>query len=280
MPGPSLTEAGVGFGVLAMTTEKLRELDAHGWELYRITDDFSETENVADANPEILRELISIWYVEAGRFDVLPIDSSGTARFAVPRPQLTRDRTHYTFFPHTSPIPENVAPRLFNRAYSITADVEIPRGGASGALISYGGNAGGYSFFIKDRRLWFVHNYLGVREMSVVSNVDVPEGKTSLRFEFEPTGAPDIAHGKGTPGHAQLYINRKLVGEAEFPITVPLTMGLGGGLCCGKDPGSPVSTQYVSPFEFTGRIDKLVVDVSGDLIRDTEAEMHAAMAHQ
>ena len=103
----------------------------------------------------------------------------------------------------------------------------------------------------------------------------VPEGKCELRFEFEPTGEPDIAKGKGAAGRAQLYINSKLVGQADLPVTVPLVMALGGGLVCGRNPGSPVSRLYGPPFAFTGKIVKVTVDVSGKMIQDTEEEMKA-----
>ena len=107
----------------------------------------------------------------------------------------------------------------------------------------------------------------------------VPEGRHQLRFEFEVTGQPDIPHGKGTPGRGQLYIDGKLVGDAEIPVTVPLIFNP-GGLTCGANPGLPVTPEYSSPFKFTGKIYGVTVDVSGDLIKDSEAEMRLVMARQ
>ncbi|HEY4367126.1 MAG TPA: arylsulfatase [Steroidobacteraceae bacterium] len=284
VPGPSFTEAKLGFGQLTLTEEKLRELDATGWELYDLAKDPTESNNLAAANRTKLIEMIATWYVEAGKYNVLPLDSRGTVRFADERPQLTQERKTYTYYPHTQMIPENVAAKLLNRAHSITAEVEIPKGGAEGVLVCHGGNVGGYTLFVKDNKLTYVHNYVGAEEFRVTSNVPVPEGKAKLRYEFEPSGKPDIAKGKGAAGKAQLYIGDKLVGQLELPYTVPLALGIGSGICVGRNPGSPVSATYSPPFGFTGTIVTLTVDVSGELLHDSaEAEQafaKVAMARQ
>ena len=121
---------------------------------------------------------------------------------------------------------------------------------------------------------------MGVEEFLVSSTEEIPEGKVTLRYEFEPTGEPDIRSGKGTPGRSQLYINGKLVGDLDLPVTIPIMTGLGSGIVCGRHPGSPVTEAYGPPFEFTGTIDSVVVDVSGDLIEDTEAQIRMVMARQ
>ncbi|MFH0341003.1 MAG: arylsulfatase [Chromatiales bacterium] len=274
-PGTSFTEAKAFFGQLALTEEKLRAIDAKGWELYNVQEDPAETKNLADTHCDKLIEMIALWYTEAGKYNVLPLDSRGTARFADERPQLTKDRTTYVYYPHTQSIPENVAVKVLNRAHSFTASVEIPKGGAEGVLICHGGNAGGYPFFVKDKKLHYVHNYVGAEEFHVESKKEVPEGKVKLRFEFEPTGKPDVAKGKGACGRAQFYINGKLAGQGDIPATVPLLLSLGEGLTVGRDPGSAVSKLYGPPFEFTGRILKVTADVSGKMIQDTEEEMKA-----
>ena len=130
--------------------------------------------------------------------------------------------------------------------------------------------------FVKDNKLHYVHNYVGAQEFHVESGNTVPEGKSILRYEFEPTGQPDFAKGKGAPGRAQLYIDGKLVGQADLPVTVPLLIGLGGGLTVGRNPGSPVSQLYGPPFAFTGTIFKVTADVSGQMLHDTEEERQAA----
>ena len=278
-PGPSFTEAGLPFGV-PISAEKLTELDATGWELYHVEEDWAENHNLAAENRAKLIEMIGMWYVEAGKYNVLPVDGRGVQRFADERPQLTDDRTHYTFYPNTQAIPFNAGPRLLNRPHSITADVEIPDEGVEGVLVSFGGTDGGYSMYVQDGKLQYVQNYVARDFLHVVATQPLPAGRHELRFEFEVTGEPDFAHGKGSPGRAQLYIDNALIGEADFPYTTPLSLGLTGGITVGADPGAPVAPFYHSPFAFTGMIHSLTFDLSGELIVDDEAAMRRIMARQ
>ena len=116
----------------------------------------------------------------------------------------------------------------------------VPEGGAEGVLVSYGGTDGGYSLYVKDGKLQYVQNYVAREYLHVVSTERVPSGRHALRFEFEMTGKPDMANGKGAPGRGQLYIDGKLVGQADFPYTTPLSLGLTGG--------TKVATSYPSLF--------------------------------
>jgi arylsulfatase len=158
--------------------------------------------------------------------------------------------------------------------------VDIPKGGAEGALLSGGDVQGGFSFYVQGGKLQYVYNYVSSRFFHAESNLAVPEGRHQLRVEFEVTGKPDVKSGKGAPGRAQLYIDGKLVGQVDVPLTMPLSLGLGGGFVCGADAGSPVWDKYKPPFKFTGTLHRVTVDVSGDLIKDTEAEMRVVMARQ
>jgi arylsulfatase A-like enzyme len=278
-PGPSFKEAGEGFGA-PISAEKLTELDAKHWELYHIEKDWAENHDVAANFRDKLIEMIATWYVEAGKYKVLPIDSRGTLRLADPRPQIAPPRSSYAYYPGTQAVPLNACPVLLNRAYSITADVEIPKGGAEGVLLSAGDVQGGYTFFVKDGKLRYGYNYVGSDFFSVTSKSNVPEGRHKLRFEFELTGKPDIPNGKGAPGRALLYIDGKPVGQGDIPLTIPLCLGLGGGIVCGADVGGAVIPDYKPPFRFTGTIHNVTVDVSGDLIKDADAEMRLVMARQ
>jgi arylsulfatase len=210
----------------------------------------------------------------------MPVDGRGIQRKADERPQLTKDRTHYTFYPHTQAVPWDAGPRLLNRTHSITADVDIPASGAQGVLVSCGGVDGGFSFYVMDDKLQYVQNYVARDYLHVESTVPVPAGHHELRFEFEVTGPPDFANGKGTPGRAQLYIDRQLVGQADFPHTTPFMFGIAPAISVGENPGAPVTPEYESPFEFTGTIHSVTFDVSGDVIEDSEAEMRILMARQ
>ena len=149
-----------------------------------------------------------------------------------------------------------------NRSHTITADVVIPEEGAEGVLLAHGGRFAGYSFFIKDNRLHYVHNYVGVEEFTVTSSIDVPTGEVTLRFEFERTAPPNLVEGKGSPGIGRLYIDGRKVGEKEIPVTVPLAFALSGeGLCCGWDSLTPACSAYRAEFPYAGTIRKVVVDV-------------------
>ena len=279
-PGPSFTEAGTGFGN-PIPTEKLTELDASNWELYHVDEDFAENHNVAAENRAKLIEMISQWYVEAGKYNVMPVDGRGPIRVMDPRPTIAVARSSYTYYPGTQPVSAYAGANVMNRPHSITADVEIPEEGAEGVIFSHGGSDGGYSLYIKDGLLHYVHNYMASEYLHVESLEKVPAGQHQLRFEFEVTGPPDIPGGKGVPGLAQLYFDDKLVGQADFPYTTPMVFGVAGGaLECGRDSGAPVTPAYGPPFEFTGEIDSVTVDVSGELIKDSEAEMRQIMARQ
>ncbi len=277
-PGPSFTEAGVGFGQ-PIPADKLSELDAHGWELYHIDEDFAENHDVAAENRDKLIALIATWYVEAGKYDVMPIDGSGLARMIAEKPLVAVPRESYAYMPGTQSVPFFAAPRVLNRPHSITASVEIPEGGAEGVLLCQGTAAGGYSLYVKDGKLHYVHNWVGRALYEVTSEAEVPAGKHELRFEFEPTGKPDLPRGKGAPGRLQLYVDGALVANAEAPTTTPFVLNP-GALTCGANPGSPVTPDYASPFKFNGTLHKVTVDVSGELIHDPEAELRAHMARQ
>ena len=277
-PGPSFAEAGVGFGQ-PISAEQLSHLDANSWELYHTDSDFAENHNVAADNRDRLIALIATWYVEAGKYGVMPVDGSGLARIISEKPMVSLPRDSYTYRPNTQSVPFNAAPRVLNRPHSITADVDVPPGGAEGVLLCQGTAAGGYSLFIKDGKLQYVHNYVGRAVYKVQSDIDVPSGRHELRFEFEPTGAPDLMNGRGASGNMQLYIDGALVGNTEAPTTTPFMFNP-GALTCGANPGSPVSDDYPSGFKFTGTLRTVTVDVSGELIHDPEAELRAHMARQ
>ncbi|QOV44614.1 arylsulfatase [Streptomyces chromofuscus] len=277
-PGPSFTEAGSPWGT-PLNAETLTSLDANNWELYHIDQDVAETNDLAVDQRDKLIELISLWYVEAGKYNVLPIDSTATQRMMTERPQITEDRTRYTFRPGTQTIPRASSPRILNRPHSVTADVEIPSGGAEGVLLCEGTDVGGWSFFLQGGKLRYVHNYVRRAVYRVESAESVPEGRHELRFEFEPTGKPDIAGGKGAPGRAQLYVDGSLVGEEDFPVTTPVTFQP-AGMTCGANPGSPVAGDYAPPFRFTGVLHSVTVDLSGELITDMQSEMRVHMARQ
>lgn len=280
-PGPSYTEAarqGLAMGE-AITPDVLDRLDREEWELYDIASDPTESRNVAAEHPDRLRELVALWWEEAEKYKVLPLDGSLQARLATERPQTSKPRKRFVYYPGGSVVPVFAAPPVFNRPYSIEADVEITDGDAAGVLVAQGGDAGGYTLFVDGGRLHYVYNYVGRDQFALESPEVLPEGRHVLRYEFEPTGAPDFKVGKGAPGRGQLYVDGRLVANAEFPHTTPLIFEL-EGLSCGYDYGAPAAEGYEPPFAFNGTIHSVTFDVSGDLISDDEAELARMMAQQ
>lgn len=281
-PGTSFVESGLQFGA-PIDHDKLNELDAKGWELYHVAEDFSETKNLAEAHRDKLIEMIGMWYAEAGKYDVMPIDSRGTARLGERRPQIAANRTKYIYYPGTQMVPSNAAPQLTNVPHAVSVHASVPKGGAEGVLFSMGGNDGGFAFYIKDGKLTYGYNYVADQRFKVQSNGGgVPEGEHVFSFEFTPTGKPDIAKGKGVPANIKLFVDGKPVGSGDLSVTIPLTLGLAAGVSVGADSGSPVmlEDEYTSPYRFTGQVKKVLVDVSGEAPEDLEAKVKMYLARQ
>jgi arylsulfatase A-like enzyme len=277
-PGPSFAEAGKGFGE-PISAEKLAQLDAQGWELYHVAEDPAENHNLAAEHRDRLIALIATWYVEAGKYDVMPVDGSGLARMAAEKPLIAAPRDSFVYYPNTQSVPFFAGARVLNRPHSITADVEIPEEGAEGVLLCQGTSAGGFTFYVKDRRLHYTHNWVGRELLHLASDTELTAGPHKLRYEFEPTGQPDPAKGHGMPGRFQLYIDGQLAGDMDVAYTTPFAFNP-GVLTCGADPGSTVTDDYKTPFRFTGTLHTVTVDLSGELIRDPEAELRVHMARQ
>jgi hypothetical protein len=258
----------------------LTQLDEQGWELYNVNEDCAETHNLADREKARLIAMIGMWYTEAGRYNVLPIDSRGLQRVREERPQIALDRNRFVLYPGTQSIPAGAAPKILNRPYSITAEVEIPKKGAEGVLLSFGGSDGGISFYLQNGKLCFAHNYVAVEYFYVKSKDSVPSGHHFLSMEFAPTGQPDFAQGKGSPGTVKLLADGKEIGRGELAVTTPNRLAQGGAMLVGYDAGAAVTPEYSAPFRFTGVIKRVIVDVSGEHVEDHEAQMRIVLATQ
>jgi arylsulfatase len=280
-PGTSFAASGLTFGA-PLDKDKLTELDAKGWELYNLKEDFAETNNLADKERTRLIAMIGMWYVEAGKYNVLPIDSRGTLRFGEQRPQIAVDRKKYIYYPGTQMVPGNAAPRVINVAHAVSVHASVPEGGAEGVLFSMGGNDGGFAFYLQDGKLTYGYNYVADQRFKVQADAATPiaAGDHVFTFEFTPTGKPDIPKGKGVPADIKLLIDGKTVGSGKLPVTIPLSLGLAAGVSVGTDAGSPVMTDYKPPFSFTGKVKKVLVDVSGEAVEDMEAKVRMYLARQ
>ncbi|HKW23999.1 MAG TPA: hypothetical protein VJO13_21670, partial [Ktedonobacterales bacterium] len=245
------------------------------WELYHTDVDRSESHNLAAQEPGKLRDLISIWFAEAGANDAFPLDDrSALEVFNTPRPQLTKPQNRYRYFPDTAIVPGLQAVNTRNRSFSIAARVDIPAPGAEGVLFANGSRFGGQALYIRDNRLRYVNNFVGIEEQKVVADVDLPTGNDLiLSASFDKDG--EVSPGTAT-GMLSLYIGDKKVGEGRIKVQ-PGDYGLGTGLTVGRS-ARQVADDYPGerPWRFTGGTLKgVAVDVSGEPYVDME---HAAMA--
>jgi arylsulfatase A-like enzyme len=233
--------------------------DKATWELYNLADDFSQAEDVVARNPAKLRELQDMWWSEAARYSVLPLDGRKTERLNAEmqgRPSLAGKRTSFTYYPGTLAVPSGSAPNVLNKSFSVTADVESGGASAKGAVFSLGGSDGGYGIYVRDGKPVFVGNFLNQSVTRVVSRQALPKGKAKIRGEFKYDGG-----GMGKGGAMTLFVNDQKVGEGRMQETQGITLGLGGTLDVGADTGSPVDESYTPPFEFNGTIDRVTVEL-------------------
>jgi arylsulfatase len=244
------------------------------WELYNLTDDPSETVDLAAKEPERLAHMIELWWDEARANDVLPLDNKPMHALMNPRPSNRRLRSSYVYYPHGSPVPEHVAVNVRNRPHTIAAEVFVPDGVApSGTLLALGNVLGGFSLQLVDGRLRYIHNLYGKQRDVITSETVVGPGGHVLAFTFETTG--DFT-GTGT-----LTVDGEPVGAGTIPHFTPMRFSISGaGLTCGYEGGPAIGTDYTAPFPANIPIRRVVVDVSGRPYRDLEGEFRAIMAEQ
>ena len=235
--------------------------DTARWELYNLNDDFSQANDLAAKNSTKLRELQELWWAEAARNSVLPLDGRKIERLnweLQGRPSLTGKRTSFTYYPGMLALPAGSAPNVLNKSFSIAAEIEMPEDGGDGAILSLGGQDGGYGLYLRDRRPVFVGNFLGRSFTRVTSQKPLAAGPVKLRADFGYDGG-----GLGKGGTMSLFVNGKKVGEGRMERTHPITLGLGGTLDIGEDTGSAVDECYTPPYRFDGSIHQVTVDLKG-----------------
>ena len=252
--------------------------DKDVWELYHLAEDRTQSRDLAANEPELLEKMKGLWFYYAGIYKGLPLDDRTPREIlASPRPQPSEPRNRYVYYPDTSDVPESVAVNVRRRSFTIAAGVTIEAADAHGVLFSHGGAGGGHTLYLKDGRLHYVYNWLGERIQKVSSDRHTPEGKHVLSAEFLKTG--DDEETASSTGTLRLFVDNEVVGEAEI-MTQPGTFALSGeGVSIGRDSGSSVSPDYDPPYEFEeGKIDRVVIDVTGDPLVDHEKEVLAYLA--
>jgi arylsulfatase len=230
------------------------------WELYHVTEDFSQAKDLAASNPEKLKELRALFMSEAAKYHVLPIDDRSVERMdpaVAGRPDLMGPRTSLTLYPGAVAMAENAFINIKNRSSSVTATVEIPKGGAEGVLIAQAGRFGGWSLYVKNGRPAYAYNYLGREAYKMIGADRLPEGLVTIRYEFAYDGG-----GRGKGGSGVLYVNDRKVAEARIDKTIPNLFSPDEGVTVGVDDETPVTDDYPARNNrFTGRLVKIVVAV-------------------
>ncbi|MFM9105986.1 MAG: sulfatase-like hydrolase/transferase, partial [Chloroflexota bacterium] len=254
------------------------EFDKDVWELYHVDSDRSESHNLAAENPEKLQSLIEQWFVEAGKYNVLPLDDRTPPQLlAMERPKHEAERDTYIYYPGAAEVPEAEAVNIRGRSYKILANIDIEGKEAQGVIFAHGSRFGGHSLFLKGGKLFYVYNFLGIPpEQQLVSSASLTKGKHTVGMEFERESTGQYGESIGT---ARLFIDDKKVAEGPMRTQPANFMLSGDGLCVGRDRGDTVSKEYGSGFEFEGgTIQGVAVNVGKDVYIDLERQAEAAFA--
>jgi arylsulfatase len=231
--------------------------DKDKWELYDTRSDFTQAHDVSAEHPEKLEELKGLFWADAEKFQVMPL-LAGFAQFYGLKPP-GEARTRFVYYPGSEDIGSGMVPSIYNRSFSITADLEIPASGAEGVIVAEGDVMGGFALYVQNGKLHFTYSFLGIKVDTLTAPSELPGGKARVTYEFtaDQPGKP------ATGGRSRLLVEGKPVAEGRLERTVPLRFTTYAGMDIGKDNGEPVSPSYhdKSPFAFTGKIDKVVFEI-------------------
>jgi arylsulfatase A-like enzyme len=230
------------------------------WELYDISKDFSEHDDVVARFPAKLKALKAKFLVEAKKYDVLPLDDRGPERFSAKltgRPLGPAEGlTKFTYYPGMIRLPEGSAPDIKNRSFVVNARVDIPAKGAEGILITQGGLFAGWGLMIRNGKPDFTYNWLQEEITHIAGESALSSGQHIIRFDFKYDGG-----GMGKGGTGTLSVDGKQVAQGRIEKTVPNRFSLDETLDVGEDTGTPLTTDYKVPFRFTGGIESVTVEL-------------------
>ena len=247
-------------------------LDKDTWDLFDTRSDFSLVNNLAARSPEKLKEMQELFQKEGTKYNVLPIDDRGYERFdpkQAGRPELMGSRTSITLHEGMAGMMENAFIAVKNRSFSVTADVDIPKGGANGVVLAQGGRFGGWSIYFKDGKPAYVHNWVGHERYTVSATEAVPAGKATLAMHFAYDGG-----GPGKGGTATLSVNGKKVAEGRIEHTNGFLYSMDEGADVGMDEDTPVTEAYKAGpgSRFTGKIWKVTIETDPSKLSAKETE--------
>jgi arylsulfatase A-like enzyme len=232
-------------------------VNAFKWELYDLSKDWTESNDLAQSNPQKLKELQDLFWVEANKYQVLPLDTSTGTRMVAQRPSATAGRTDFVYTSLITGVPANSAPSVLDKSYTITAEVEIPNAGAEGMLVTQGGRFGGYGFYIVKNKPIFTWNLVDLKRVRWEASAALTPGRHTIAFDFKSDGP-----GLGRGGLGVLLIDGKEVARQQMDHTLPFTLQWDETFDVGMDTGTPVDDKdYQVPFRFTGKLNKVTVNL-------------------
>ena len=243
-------------------------VEAYQWELYNVNDDFSESENLADKKPEKLRQMQELFWKEAAKYNVLPLDNSRAERLDVRiRPSLTSGRSVFTYYAGQTRIPEGAAPDLKNKSFRIAADVDIPAGGAEGVIVTQGGFFNGCALYLLGGKPVFHYNLAGVHRATIAGNEALAPGRHVVLVDFKYDGG-----GIGKGAAVTISVDQKPVATGRVEHTIPFRVSADETLDIGEDTGTPVCDDYKVPFRFTGDLKRVVIRLGDSTLSPEDKE--------
>ena len=265
-----------------LATGKLPDVvNGYKWELYNITEDYSQYNDLAAKNPDKLKEMQALFLTEAAKYNVLPLDNTAFSRLLTKRPSAVAGKTVFTYTGANAGIPVGNAPEIMNKDFTITADVTIPKGGAEGMIVTFGGRFGGYGFFLQKGKPVFVYNLLDLErfrwEGGIGGKIDedlfgraLKPGQHTLVFDFKYDGP-----GPGKGGTGVLTADGKELARKKIEHTIPLLMTIDETFDVGVDTRTGVDDSYKLPFRFTGTIDKLTFKLGPSQLAEADKKAQA-----
>ena len=243
-------------------------------ELYYLPDDFSQAKDLASQYPEKVQELKDLFWEEAERYKVTPLLAALSAFFGVV-PPIAEDTT-FEFRGDVQNVLSGMIPRIYNRSYTISADLVVPEGGAEGVIVAEADHLGGFTLYVKDGKLTHTYSMMGVFVYTQVAEEDLPAGEITVRMEFLADGAKPA-----TGGDVTLRVNDRQIGKGRMDFTVPIRFSGYAGMDIGRDNGGVVDLAYEDqkPFPFTGTIKRVVFDITPHLTDQDELDVHTAHQH-
>ena len=247
-------------------------ITGYNWELYNVQEDPTQFNDLAAKMPDKLKQMQDLFYAEAKKYNVLPLDNTTLARWNTPRPSLTAGRTEFNYSGELSGVPNAAAPDIKNKSYTITANVEIPEGGAEGMIVTQGGRFGGYGLFLSKGefgvgrgKVVFLYNLLDLKR-TMWEGPELTAGKHTIVFDFKIDGP-----GLGKGGTGVLSVDGKEAARNSMEHTTPITFPEDESFDVGQDTRTGVALieyRYDPPFRFTGKIDKLTFKLEPEKVTE------------